>query len=252
MLVALTALALTAAPALKLVWHDEFDGPTLDARKWNIQVDGEGGGNQELQYYTARPQNVRVENGELVITSRKERYTGPDGTREYTSGRINTDGKFARTYGRYEARMKLPRGQGMWPAFWLLGQDRKQHEWPACGEIDIMENIGKEPGTVHGSIHGPGYSGADGLNGPYAASLDGYHVYALDWDKEQIIFYMDGVPYCRRTRASIPKGAPWPFDHPFFIILNNAVGGSWPGSPDDTTEFPQELRVDYVRVWSAD
>jgi beta-glucanase (GH16 family) len=146
--------------------------------------------------------------------------------------------------------MKLPKGQGMWPAFWMLGADRREVEWPGCGEIDIMENIGREPALVHGSIHGPGYSGGDGLNAPFAHDLEGYHVYAIDWYPNRIDFYMDGIRYATRTPASLPKGGRWVFEHPFYLLINNAVGGTWPGAPDATTRFPQELRVDYVRVWA--
>lgn len=258
LLTALT-LAVSAVPVAPapppapqvLVWNDEFDGASLDLSKWTMEVNADGGGNHELQYYTDRPENVRLEKGELVLTSRQEHFTGADGQmRRYTSGRIKTEGKFAQKHGRFEARMKLPRGQGMWPAFWMLGADRQKAGWPACGEIDIMENIGKEPALIHGSIHGPGYSGAEGLNAPYAANLDGWHVYAIDWFPNRIDFYMDGVLYATRTPASLPKGGIWAFEHPFFLLLNNAVGGSWPGTPNASTKFPQELRVDYVRVWA--
>lgn len=235
-----------------LVWNDEFDGTALDRAKWSVEVNADGGGNQELQYYTDRPENLRVAKGELVITSRQEHFTGPDGQmRRYTSGRIKTKGKFERMHGRFEARMKLPRGQGMWPAFWMLGANIDEVGWPACGEIDIMENIGKEPAMMHGSIHGPGYSGAEGLNASYAAPLDGWHVFAVDWYPNRIDFYMDGVRYATRTPEGLPKGGVWSFEHPFYVILNNAVGGSWPGTPDASTKFPQELRVDYVRVWTS-
>lgn len=250
MLTALAAMAISAAHPLELVWHDEFDGKTLDRSKWTVEVNADGGGNQELQYYVDRPDNLRLDNGDLVITARNQPYTGKDGqTRPYTSGRINSHHHFATRYGRVEARMKLPKGIGMWPAFWMLGDDIDQVGWPASGEIDIMENVGQEPAMIHGSIHGPGYSGPNGLNAPMASSLTGYHVYAVDWSPERIDFYMDGHRYVARTPASLPKGGQWVFEHPFYLIVNLAVGGSWPGSPTAETTFPQELRVDYVRVW---
>ncbi len=144
-----------------LTWSDEFnapDGSTPDPAKWSIEVNGKGGGNHELEYYTDRSQNVHIENGNLVITAVKETYTGADGTRDYTSARLTSVG-FDQIYGRFEARIKIPRGRGMWPAFWLLGQNAREVGWPQCGEIDIMENIGNQPSTVHGTVHGPGYSG---------------------------------------------------------------------------------------------
>ena len=152
----------TPAPGWTLSWSDEFngrDGSSPDPSKWVVETGGNGFGNRELEYYTSRPQNVQIKGGSLVITVAKETYTGPDRvTRSYTSARLKTKGKFDQAYGRFEARIKIPRGQGMWPAFWMLGNDFDQAGWPGCGEIDIMENIGKEPAIVHGTIHGPGYS----------------------------------------------------------------------------------------------
>jgi beta-glucanase (GH16 family) len=240
-----------------LAWSDEFAGPdgsAPDPSKWTIVTGGNGWGNNESEYYTARPQNVQVQNGNLVITAAKEDYTGPDGVaRSYTSARMNTSTKFEQAYGHFEARIKIPSGQGIWPAFWLLGDDVQQARWPNCGEIDIMENIGREPSVVHGTIHGPGYSGAKGIGAPFTISsgrfADDYHVYAVEWEPNEIRFYVDGSLYETRTPADLPSGTKWVYDHPFFIILNLAVGGRWPGDPDATSTYPQKMFVDYVRVY---
>jgi beta-glucanase (GH16 family) len=242
----------------KLVWSDEFNGANgsaIDGSKWVIETGGNGWGNKELEYYTARSQNLFLQDGNLVIHAIKEKYTGPDGvSRDYTSGRIKTQGKFSQTYGRFEARIKIPAGQGMWPAFWMLGDDIGEVGWPACGEIDIMENIGKEPGIIHGSIHGPGYTGNVGIEAPYRLPekerfADDYHVFAVEWDRESVSFYVDQDLYAKRTREDLWQGWKWVFDKPFFVILNLAVGGDWPGDPDASTVFPADLLVDYVRVY---
>ena len=243
-----------------LVWSDEFsapDGSAPDSGKWNFETGGNGFGNKELEYYTSRPQNAEIQDGKLVITAIKEDYTGSDLVpREYTSARLNTSHKFHQAYGRFEARIKIPYGQGMWPAFWLLGteDDLCKGGWPACGEIDIMENIGREPSVVHGTIHGPGYSGARGIGSPFSFPdarpfADDYHGYAIEWSPNAIRFFVDDNLYATRTPADLPSGTKWVYDHPFFIILNLAVGGGWPGSPDSTTVFPQRMFVDYVRVY---
>lgn len=241
-----------------LVWSDEFNGPegsAPDPTKWVLETGGGGWGNNELEYYTARPQNASLHDGNLVIKALQEKYTGPDGvTRDYSSARLKTQGKYAQDYGRFEARIKIPRGQGIWPAFWMLGNDIEKAGWPSCGEIDIMENIGKEPSTVHGTIHGPGYSGDKGIGDPYALSgnqrfADDFHIYAVEWEPEAIRFYVDDHLYSTRTPADLPKGTKWVYDHPFFLLLNVAVGGSWPGNPDATSTYPQTMLVDYVRVY---
>ncbi len=241
-----------------LVWSDEFNGPdgsSVDRSKWVVETGGDGWGNQELEYYTDRSENASVHDGNLVIRALPEKYTGPDGVkRNYTSARLKTFGKFSQTYGRFEARIKIPYGQGMWPAFWMLGDDIDKVGWPACGEIDIMENIGKEPAIIHGSIHGPGYVGGAGIEAPYTLSAkqrfaDDFHIFAIEWDTESISFYVDKDLYVRRTRADLKPGWKWVFDKPFFLILNLAVGGDWPGNPDETTVFPQPMLVDYVRVY---
>ena len=166
-LLACTAGALAQMSGWKMVWHDEFDGAKLDPSKWVYVVGGNGFGNRELEYYTDRPRNLYLKNGMLVIEAVKEDYRGADGTgRGFTSARVNTQGKFAQTYGRFEARIKVPSGLGIWPAFWMMGDVAVG--WPANGEIDIMENIGREPSRVHGTVHGPGYSGAHGIGAAFS------------------------------------------------------------------------------------
>ena len=243
-----------------LVWSDEFNGPDgsrPDAAKWNFEVGGNGWGNQELQYYTSRPENSFVRGGNLVIQALKESFTGPDHvTRNYTSARMTTQGLFEQAYGRFEARLKIPRGQGIWPAFWLLGNDFGKIGWPACGEIDIMENIGKEPSTTHGSMHGPGYSGDFDFTSVYKLPggvhfFDDFHVFAIEWEPGIVRFFVDQELYATFTPSRLPAGMKWVFDHPFFIVLNVAAGGVWPGPPDSNTVFPQAMLVDYVRVYKA-
>ncbi len=241
-----------------LIWSDEFNGPNgsmPDPKKWVVVNNGSGYGNRELEYYTDRPVNLHEENGNLIITARKETFTGKDGrTRAYTSARIETQGRFDVQYGRIEARIKVPSGRGFWPAFWLLGSDIGRIGWPACGEIDIMENVGFEPSTVHGSLHGPGYSGSNPLTGAYslpnqARFSDGFHIFAVEWEPKEIRFYVDGHLYETQKAGDQPAGKRWAFDHPFYIVLNLAVGGYWPGNPDATTHFPSSMLVDYVRVY---
>lgn len=240
-----------------LSWSDEFsgtNGSAPDPTKWTYDLGGGGWGNGELETYTSRSQNVQIQNGNLVITALKESYTGSDNIpREYTSARIKTQGLFAQANGRFEARIKIPSGQGLWPAFWLLGNDVGSSGWPYCGEIDIMESVGSAPATVVGTIHGPNYSGGASISsrttlasGKYS---DDFHIYAVEWEDTQIRFYVDGTLYGTRTPADLPSGSVWVFNHPFFLILNVAVGGNWPGAPDGTTTFPQQMLVDYVRVY---
>ena len=246
---ACSALAPPAAgpPGWRLVWHDDFDGPVLDATKWVRETGGDGWGNGELEFYTDRVENAHIDGGYLVIEARRESLA----TRGYTSARLKTQGLGAWQYGRVEARIQIPRGQGLWPAFWMLGDNIPSVGWPTCGEIDIMENIGKEPGRVHGTVHGPGYSGAQGVSSAYdlraGAFADTFHVYAIEWEPAAIRWYVDDVLYKTVTPKDLP--GRWVYDHAFFIILNVAVGGYWPGSPDATTVFPQTMRVDYVRVY---
>lgn len=241
-----------------LTWSDEFNGAKgsqPDPSKWTIMEDGSGFGNHEVEYYTRKPENIHLENGNLVITARKESYTGKDGvSRDYTSGRLETAKHFEQQYGRFEARIKLPKGQGIWPAFWMLGNDVHSKGWPACGEIDIVENVGFEPSKVHGTLHGPKYSGSQAVTAGYtlpdqARFSDAFHVFAVEWEPKAIRFYVDDQLYATQTPQSIPAGSRWVFDHPFFILLNVAVGGDWPGYPDATTTFPVSMLVDYVRVY---
>ncbi len=252
---------LPAVPAMagggadwKLVWSDEFnqpDGSRPDPANWGLETGGNGWGNNELEYYTDRTNNARIEDGKLVIEARTENYGG----KNITSARMLTKGKWSWTYGRFEARIKIPRGQGIWPAFWMMGNSIGSAGWPTCGEIDIMENIGKEPGKVHGTIHGPGYSGDAGIGGPFALPegakfADDFHVYSVDCESNVITWLVDNQPYFRVTPASLPKGREWVYNHPKFLLLNLAVGGGWPGYPDKTTTLPQQMVVDYVRVYT--
>lgn len=241
-----------------LVWSDEFDGPSgspVNSSKWSFDIGGNGWGNNELETYTSRTANSDLEGGLLVIKALKETFTGPDNTtRNHTSARLLTKNKFSQAYGRFEARIKIPYGQGIWPAFWMLGDNIDTAHWPNCGEIDIMENIGKEPSIVHGTFHGPGYSSGSGITASYALPngqkfSDDFHTFAVEWEPNVMRFYVDGLLYKTRTPADLPAGTSWVFDHPFFIILNVAVGGYWPGNPDATTIFPQRMLVDYVRVY---
>ena len=236
-----------------LVWSDEFtqpDGSSPDPAKWTFETGGGGWGNNELEYYTSRTNNARIEGGQLVIEARQESYHGAN----YTSARLKTQNKAVWTYGRMEARIKIPRGQGIWPAFWMLGANIGSVGWPTCGETDIMENIGAEPSTVHGTIHGPGYSGGNGIGGPYTLAggadyADDFHIYAIEWETNRIRWYMDNHQYFTATPANL-GGKQWVFTQPQFLLLNVAVGGQWPGNPDGSTVFPQRMTVDYVRVYA--
>ncbi|MDX3854555.1 family 16 glycosylhydrolase [Streptomyces sp. AK02-01A] len=250
----------TAAAAAAVTFSDDFNGPAgagVDGGKWQLET-GDNVNNHERQYYTSGNQNAALDGqGNLVITARKENpgnYQCWYGRCEYTSARLNTAGKFTSTYGRVETRMKVPRGQGMWPAFWMLGTEGGG--WPNNGEIDIMENVGFEPGTVHGTLHGPGYSGSGGIGAGYTlpggqAFADAFHTFAIDWAPDSITWSVDGNVYQRRTPADL-GGRSWVFNKPFFMILNLAVGGYWPGDPNSGTPFPSQLVVDYVRVTTGD
>jgi len=242
-----TATAVWERAGWQLAWHDEFEGAALNEANWTFDIGGHGWGNHELQFYTRRPENVRLENGQLIIEARGEDYQGS----RYTSARLKTQGLQAWKYGRVEARIKIPRGQGIWPAFWMLGDNILTEPWPRCGEIDILENIGKEPAIVHGTVHGPGYSGVHGVGGSFELSTgafaDDFHVYVIEWEAEQIRWLVDERLYLTVTSKDVP--GRWAFDHPFFMILNVAVGGDWPGNPTNETLFPQSMLVDYVRVY---
>lgn len=256
-----TALALASlggcgeeAEGPRLIWEDEFEGPagqSPDPARWRFDI-GTDWGNAQFEFDTDRPVNVSLDGaGHLAITARRESYQG----REFTSGRINTYSLFDQASGRFEARIRLPVGQGIWPAFWLLGNDFEAVGWPECGEIDIMEYRGQEPRILHGSLHGPGYSGGQALTRHYElAGPDGFdadfHVFAVEWDVTRITWLVDGIRYHTATPGDLPAGGRWVFDHPFFIILNVAVGGNFVGPPDETTVFPQTMLVDWVRVYS--
>jgi beta-glucanase (GH16 family) len=235
-----------------LVWQDEFDGPAggrPDPAHWSYDVGGDGWGNNQLEFDTDRAENSALDGeGRLVITARREDYGG----RQYTSARIHTRGKFERAYGRFEARIRLPTGQGLWPAFWMLGADFPTAGWPGCGEVDVMENRGQHPTIVRGSLHGPGYSGGGNHGRDTDIGVDlseSFHTYAVEWDPERIVFEVDDQPYFAATPADLPEGTEWVYDHPFFIILNVAVGGDYVGWPDGSTTFPQTMLVDHVRVY---
>jgi beta-glucanase (GH16 family) len=250
----------TDLPGWKLAWSDEFDGPdgsAVDPKKWKHDIGGGGFGNQEREYYTDGTENAVIRGGNLVITATKngaDKYDCWYGKCQYTSARLLSAGLFQKTYGRFAARIRIPKGQGVWPAFWMLGSNIGTANWPGCGEIDIMENIGKEPKSVHGTIHGPGYSGAGGIGAGYSTPAmdvfaDDFHVFAVEWSKDQIKWLVDEKVYETRTPADLPAGKTWVYDHDFFLLLNFAVGGQWPGDPDGTTSFPQELKIDWVRVY---
>jgi beta-glucanase (GH16 family) len=235
-----------------LIWSDEFEGPAgelPDATFWTFDL-GTGWGNAQLEYTTNRAENASLDgDGNLAITAREESYLG----RDYTSARIKTEGKFDVAYGRIEARIKLPVGQGLWPAFWMLGSDFGQVGWPDCGEIDIMEYRGQNPRELIGTAHGPGYSGGASIGATHTLGQGGFHLsfhtFAIEWSENQIRWIVDGFEYHHITPQDLPPGTQWVFDHPFFILLNVAVGGRFVGSPDETTEFPQTMLVDWVRVY---
>lgn len=241
-----------------LVWSDEFDTDGgVDPAKWSFDIGTgaeiglPGWGNNELQYYTDRPENIVVRDGNLEITARKESFQGSG----YTSAKILTRGLFERIYGRYEARIKLPFGQGIWPAFWLLGDDSNGTViWPQIGEIDIMEYRGQEPLIIHGSIHGPGYSGGNAVTAKYTlpnGRFDSdFYVFAIEWGPDFIDYYVNDVLYNRITPANVGSN-DWVFNsNQFYIILNVAVGGTFVGPPNNNTPFPQTMLVDYVRVYT--
>jgi beta-glucanase (GH16 family) len=236
----------------QLTWSDDFNGnagQVPDAAKWTYDIgNGQGGwGNQELQSYTDSPDNVSLDGeGNLVITAIRSGNS-------FTSARIKTQGLFAQQYGRFEARLKTPYGPGIWPAFWMLGDNIETVNWPQCGEIDIMELRGQQPHIINGTIHGPGYSGGNPITKGYAltdARFDTeFHVFAIEWSKEKIDFFVDDFLYQRIERGDAP--GEWVYDQPFFMILNVAVGGNYVGFPTDGTPFPQKMTIDYVRVYES-
>jgi beta-glucanase (GH16 family) len=246
-----------------LVMSEEFDVagvPNPDLWSYDIGLGPNPSnpwGNFELQYYTDRTQNIIVENGNLKITARREQYMGSS----YTSARIISKGKYEKKYGRIEARIKLPRGKGLWPAFWMLGSNIQTGvenpdnsstlAWPACGEIDIMEYLGNSPTKIFGTVHGPGYSGGESISKNFFLSNSrfdtDFHVFGIEWDENKINFYVDDFLYHSVTPSDVP--GDWVFNQPFYLILNIAVGGNLPGSPNAETPFPQSMLVDYIRIY---
>ncbi len=238
---------INAATSWNLVWSDEFNGTSLNTSNWSCEIGtgSSGWGNNELQYYTDRTQNLQVTDGNLVITARKESYGGMN----YTSARIKTQELQSFTYGKIEARIKLPSGQGLWPAFWMLGTNISSVDWPKCGEIDIMERVNNNSnvtGAVHWDANGQAYYGQ--VSGDLDFSQ--YHVYSIEWDANYIRWYVDGTQY-NAIYIENGTGNTEEFQKPFFLLLNLAVGGNWPGSPDSSTPFPSQMQVDYVRVYQS-
>lgn len=240
-----------AQPKAKMVWADEFDGTGLpDKAKWVFETGGHGWGNQELQFYTRdRVENARQEGGRLIIEARKEAWEG----REYTSARLVTKGVGEWKYGWIEARAKVPCGRGTWPAIWMLGFDLGKVRWPQAGEIDIMEHVGFDPGVVHGTVHTGAYNHAikthKGGKVAVADACEAFHTYAVEWTAEKMEFFMDGKAYFRFENEH-KTAAEWPFDKPFYLLLNVAVGGTWGGQKGvDSGAFPQRMEVDWVRVY---
>ncbi|MEZ4986888.1 MAG: glycoside hydrolase family 16 protein [Saprospiraceae bacterium] len=237
----------------QLVWSDDFEGDAgslPDASKWtyDIGTGDNGWGNGEFQYYTNRPDNVSLDgNGNLVLTARRESFSGA----AFTSARIKTQGLFAQAYGRFEARMKTPYGPGIWPAFWMLGEDITTVGWPQCGEIDIMELRGQEPNLIHGSLHGPGYSGGNAITKGFGSLTErfdtDFHIFAVEWGEDYIDYFVDDNLYQRITPDDVT--GEWVYDHPFFLIFNIAVGGNYVGFPTSQTPFPQQMVIDYVKVY---
>jgi beta-glucanase (GH16 family) len=255
----------SAAPASTLTWSDEFDGSAgqaPDPASWTHETgDGSdrgnpGWGNRELQHYTDSTANAALDGqGHLVVTAAAAEpglacYYGPC---RYTSARLVTRGKVEVSYGRIEARIRVPAGAGLWPAFWSLGANLAEVGWPRAGEIDVMEFVGREPNEVFGTIHGPGYSGADSIGGTHTFPQgvhEGFHTFAVEWQPGRIVWLVDDVLYHEATPADVAPN-DWVFDHPFFLILNLAVGGNFGGEVAPETQFPARMLVDYVRVFSS-
>jgi beta-glucanase (GH16 family) len=234
----------------ELAWADEFNGTSINTTNWTHEIGGGGWGNNELEYYTDRAENSYISDGALVIEARKENFNGAP----YTSARMITKDKRTFTHGRVDVRAILPEGQGIWPAIWMLGNNISTVGWPACGEIDIMELVGNDPSTVHGTAHwgaqGQGFSFSKGedykLSGG-AKFSDEYHVFSILWKFGEIEWLVDDNPFFKLTISDV--NGNYPFDQDFFFILNVAVGGNWPGNPDSSTSFPQRMVVDYVRIF---
>jgi len=242
----------------KLIWSDEFAGPAgtpPSPSKWNHDVGAWGYPEGELETYTDSPANASLDgDGHLAIVARRQTETGSDGrTRNYTSARLETQGLFSATYGLIEVRMKIPAGAGLWPAFWLLGNDVNKVGWPASGEIDVLEALGGSPSVAHAFINGPSDRAAHYTVGHTVVSrrslASGFHTYAIRWSRNSITWLLDGVPYGTTTPRNLPPGAKWVYNGPFHLVLNLAVGGAWGGPPNSSTPFPAKLLVDWVRVY---
>jgi beta-glucanase (GH16 family) len=240
-------------PGMQLVWSDEFDGDTIDLTNWTYDIGGWGWGNGEAQYYTDRPENARIQNGLLVIELRQERFEES----YYTSARLKTQGLQEFQYGRIEARIKVPKGVGTWPAFWMLGSnfdrdsDDPAEQWPNVGEIDIMEYVGREPDLLIGTVHGPGYAGSAGISQWNRQEFDigdDFHTFAIDWDADGLRWFFDGEQYFEIPPERVGR-REWVFDQPFFLLLNLALGGTLGGTIAADLEFPIQYYVDYVRVY---
>lgn len=236
-----------------LVWQDEFEGPAgqaPDSAHWRFDV-GTNWGNNQLEFDTDSARNATLDGaGNLAIVARQESYQGSG----FTSARLTTQGKHEQREGRFEARIKIPTATGIWPAFWMLGANAATVPWPKCGEIDIMENFGRNPSRNQGSLHGPGFSGPNALNRAYdlpeGETFSGdFHIFRVDWASDRIIWSVDGKIF-QVIKKDYVNPDSWVFDHPFYLILNLAVGGGPPGAPNGTS-FPQTMLVDWVRVYSA-
>lgn len=237
-------------PGYTLAWSDEFDGAALNTASWNYEIGNgsNGWGNNERQYYTSRTKNVFLSEGNLIIEARKDNIENF----LYSSARLTTKGKREFQFGRIDMRAKLPKGQGIWPALWMLGANINSVGWPSCGEIDIMELVGHEPNRVHGTLHWRGVDGHLYRGSSTALSSgdfsDEFHVFSLIWQEDSLVWYVDDREFYRMTRADFGAAA-YPFNAPQFFIFNVAVGGNWPGDPNPSTTFPQRMFVDYVRIF---
>jgi beta-glucanase (GH16 family) len=243
----------TSYAGYTLAWSDEFNGDALNTASWAHQ-NGDGcpnlcgWGNNELEYYTERPDNLYFQDGKMIIEAKQENYNG----KPYTSSKILTAGKQAFKFGRIDIRAKLPKGKGIWPAFWLLPQDNVYGGWPRSGEIDLMEMVGHEPNKVYGTLHfGPGPGSTQisrGYTLPSGNFNDAFHVFSLEWRQDQLKWYVDGNLFSTVNKADLGANN-YPFNEKFYLIFNLAVGGNWPGNPDASTQFPQRMIVDYIRLY---
>jgi beta-glucanase (GH16 family) len=255
----LIAVGPAGAHPRQLIWADDFNGPpggSPDPAKWRFDLGGGGWGNGELQDYTSRASNASLDgHGDLKVTARAESYTGEDGVSgRYTSARLQTLDTFQFMYGRLEARIRVPRGKGLVPAFWALGSEAYggPGAWPASGEIDAMEIRGAAPRVLYGTLHGPWPWAPGGIGGTFRSPKSlarGFHVYGVDWSPSRIAFMLDHKTYEVLRPSDLHAGSPWPFEHPFFLLLDLAIGGGFAGPPAPSTSFPATMSVDWVRVW---